>query len=183
MTPAPHRATRRSVALAILLIVLLALIQPRLGTYRGRVIDADSGRPITGAVIALLWCKSPLVGMDRVEQFHAAKEVATNSDGRFAVTMMYPIDWNPFTSVRQPPDLAIVAAGYQPINAIARRSLRGELSKGDGDIALRPVSPQAPRCGTIDRPCTNGTGLFAGCGPWTGKLPLVESAIRAEREK
>jgi hypothetical protein len=81
--------------------------------YHGQVIDAETNKPIEGAVFVVVWSKRPRVTMDGPEYFHNAKEVLTDIDGKFSVDASPGIDWDPFTVVRERA-IAIFKPGYAP---------------------------------------------------------------------
>jgi hypothetical protein len=82
--------------------------------YRGKVVDAETGQPLEGAVFVIVWTKKPLVTMDGPEYFHSATEALTDSKGEFSVDGSPGVDWNPFTYVRNHPSIAIFVPGYGP---------------------------------------------------------------------
>jgi hypothetical protein len=86
----------------------------RAETYRGKVVDADTGEPLEGAVFVVVWYKKPLITMDGPTDFHDAKEVLTDAKGEFSLDGSPAIDWNPFTSVSKSPAIAIFKPGYGP---------------------------------------------------------------------
>ena len=58
------------------------LLRAAAGTYRGRVLDAGTGRPIPDAVVVILWQRldDEIAGLRRLV---TALETFTNSDGEF----------------------------------------------------------------------------------------------------
>lgn len=82
--------------------------------YQGRVVDEETGQPLTGAVVTVVWYKSPIVAMDGGRDFHSAQETLADSDGKFSLVVSPGIDWNPFTYIRAEPDIAIYQPGYEP---------------------------------------------------------------------
>jgi hypothetical protein len=67
----------KSIRLALITVVLGALILSGFGppsvswaqTYRGRVLDADTGEPLEGAVFVITWHKKPFMTMDGPQYF------------------------------------------------------------------------------------------------------------------
>jgi hypothetical protein len=104
----------------ILLLVLLAAslaIAPRADAaeaYHGTVIDAETKKPIEGAVVVVVWYRKPVVSMDGPQYFHNAFEVLTDVEGKFSITADPGIDWNPLTFVLRRPSIAIFKPGYGP---------------------------------------------------------------------
>ena len=83
-------------------------------TYRGKVLDAETGQPLEGAVVVIAWSKKPRIRMNGPEYFHSAKEGLTDARGEFSVDGSPGIDWNPFTYVVDNPAIAIYMPGYGP---------------------------------------------------------------------
>lgn len=92
---------------------------PGADLYHGTVIDEETGQPISGAVVTVIWYKSPILYMDRTRPFHSAQETVTGSDGKFALLASPEIDWNPFTYVRKPPDVIIYKSEYAPLTPVS----------------------------------------------------------------
>jgi uncharacterized membrane protein len=53
-------------------------------TYHGKVVDAETGEPLKGAVVAVVWHKKPILAMGGINYFHNARETLTDSEGRFS---------------------------------------------------------------------------------------------------
>jgi hypothetical protein len=83
-------------------------------TYRGKVVDAETGQPLEGAVFVIVWEKKPALSMNGYRDFHSAKEALTDANGEFSVDGSPGIDWNPFTYVVKTPSIAIFMPGYGP---------------------------------------------------------------------
>src|SRR5438552_10149675 len=43
-------------------------------TYHGTVVDAETGTPLQGASVTVVWVKRPVIAMDGPEYFHEARE-------------------------------------------------------------------------------------------------------------
>jgi hypothetical protein len=83
-------------------------------TYRGKVVDAETGQPLEGAVVVIVWEKKFFLGGDSPQYFHSAKEVLTDAKGEFSVDGSPGFNWNPFTYLRDEPSIAIFMPGYGP---------------------------------------------------------------------
>jgi hypothetical protein len=77
-------------------------------------VDAETGQPLEGAVLVIVWDKKPFITMDGPEYFHSAKEVLTDAKGEFSVDGSPGIDLNPFTYITKNPSVAIFMPGYGP---------------------------------------------------------------------
>ena len=84
--------------------------------YHGQVVDAETGKPIEGAVVVVEWHKKPRVAMDGINYFHNARETLTDAEGKFVLDSSPGIDWNPFTYILDPGIIAFYP-GYQPFTA------------------------------------------------------------------
>jgi hypothetical protein len=82
--------------------------------YRGKVVDAETGQPLEGAVFVIVWSKHTAISIDGGTIFHSAKEGLTDAKGEFAVDGSPGIDWNPFTYVLGNPNIVIYMPGYGP---------------------------------------------------------------------
>jgi hypothetical protein len=82
--------------------------------YRGKVVDAETGQPLEGAVFVIVWNKKPGITMNGPQYFHSAREALTDAKGEFSVDGSPGIDWNPFTYIVKNPSVAIFMPGYGP---------------------------------------------------------------------
>ena len=85
--------------------------------YHGQVVDEETGQPLVGAIITVIWSKAPLVHLASPRYFQSAQETVTDSQGKFELLVSPGIDWNPFTFVSKEPDIVIYQAGYEPVHA------------------------------------------------------------------
>ena len=70
------------------------------GPYRGKVIDAETKKPIAGAVVLVYWQRlAPGIGHGPAEGFLDAEEVLTDSNGEFVVGKNPPASLIPGTWV------------------------------------------------------------------------------------
>lgn len=104
-------------AIAVLfLLILLSFGQVREAwgdDYHGQVVDAETGKPIEGAVVVVEWHKKPRVAIGGINYFHNAREALTDADGKFVLDSSPGIDWNPFTYVQEP-RIIVFYPGYRP---------------------------------------------------------------------
>ena len=107
---------------AVFLILLASLVstgpvQPLSAAdlYHGQVVDEETGQPLVGAVITVIWSKAPLVHLASPRYFQSAQETVTDSQGKFELLVSPGVDWNPFTFVINEPEIVIYQPGYEPV--------------------------------------------------------------------
>ncbi len=105
-------------------------------TYHGTVVDEETGKPLEGAVIVVIWHKKPMISMDAPEYFHDAKETLTDSEGRFRLDASPAIDWNPFTVINEP-NVVIFQPGYEPFALLRTLTRHGFHTFEDVDNAFQ----------------------------------------------
>jgi hypothetical protein len=81
--------------------------------YHGQVVDAETGKPIEGAVVVVEWHKKPRIAMGGINYFHNARETLTDAEGKFSLDSSPGIDWNPFTFILSPRIITFYP-GYRP---------------------------------------------------------------------
>lgn len=118
------------IAAKLLLVACFSLVtsfyEPRsveAATYSGKVVDAETGEPLKGAVIAVIWHKKAILSMNGGWSFHNAKETLTDAEGRFSLDASEGINWNPLTIV-QLPAVIIFQPGYGPLSPSTPRGYR-----------------------------------------------------------
>jgi hypothetical protein len=79
-------------------------------------VDEETGEPISGAVVTVIWYDSPLIHMANPRNFRNAHETVTQNDGSFSLWTWPGIDFNPLKVVMSPPDVIIYKAGYAPLS-------------------------------------------------------------------
>lgn len=77
------------------------------GPFEGRVVDADTGAPIEGAVVFVEWIVHHMWERD---SFFDTAEVRTDTLGRFAVPKKW--SWNPWRTMGLDSRVIILKAGY-----------------------------------------------------------------------
>ena len=99
---------------AILLALFVAYIIVRFPScYEGKVVDADTGKPIEGIVVLLFWFYATLPHVDSREYFDAV-ETITDKNGIFK-TKRRKIDLNPLSDEGRP-YIMIFKSGYKAID-------------------------------------------------------------------
>lgn len=105
--------------LGLSLAILCALNEPlsaRAEPYHGQVVDEETGEPLEGAGITVIWYRVPylykeyIIKQDR--RFQSAQETLTDASGRFSLEVSPGIDWHPLTHVLNEPYIVIFKPGY-----------------------------------------------------------------------
>lgn len=91
---------------AILLIAVIFTSTSCSAGMTGTVVDAETGKPIEGAVVLVEWTKTKgkWLGLPSTESYHVIEKV-TDKQGRFSVPKIRGISVNP-------PDITIYKKGY-----------------------------------------------------------------------
>jgi hypothetical protein len=55
------------------------------GPYRGRVLDAETGKPLAGVVVVAVWRRDRVRPLQMKSEHYAAREALTNADGEFVI--------------------------------------------------------------------------------------------------
>lgn len=117
------RKKYRLLVLALLFLILiiasniLGCVPHHDGHYKGKVIDADTGKPIEGVVVAAHWVIEPFVHSERICD---AKETITDKNGEFELPRCSCIShpfaelYKPYVVVFKPGYLAYPPLGAEP---------------------------------------------------------------------
>ena len=82
----------------------------------GKVVDEETGVPLAGAVVTIIWYDSQIIHMANTRSFENSQETVTDYDGSFSLWIWPGISFNPFTMVLTPPHAIIYKAGYAPLS-------------------------------------------------------------------
>ncbi|MEE8349411.1 MAG: carboxypeptidase-like regulatory domain-containing protein [Acidobacteriota bacterium] len=96
------------------------------GVYQGKIQDLESGRPIEGAVIMVMWTRVSL-GAHPVETYHDVQETLSDSEGNFTLPGTWGLTFPLVTGVKEP-----VFVIFRPHYAAFR---------GSWDARLSPAGP------------------------------------------
>ncbi len=55
------------------------------GPYRGRVLDAETGKPLASVVVVVVWRRDRVMPFHSKSEHYAAREALTNADGEFVI--------------------------------------------------------------------------------------------------
>ncbi len=108
-----HRLALRSVC--VVGVLLGSLLAPgadaaeKWGPFRGRIVDVETGEPIPGAAILVVWYEAVHTLAQTNEKFFDAREAKADVEGRFEISRLSP----PFFGFRIfPPGFTYFAPGY-----------------------------------------------------------------------
>lgn len=120
---------KKSVWITLILIMLSQIACSKEVTFHGKVVDADTLKPIKGALVLAIWRKTRAVLITSTTDFKEAKETLTDKNGEWSITgpegdenkaipsLLYYIGvW-----VTQDPEIIIYKPGY-------RKGIRGGFS-------------------------------------------------------
>lgn len=100
------------------------------GPYRGTIVDAETKKPLAGAVVLAIWFRETIVlvaAHGPAVDYHDSLEVLADSGGEFVVPQKTHA--TPFGKIREP-DFVVYYPGYAPYP-----SLKAQPQGGDVDIA------------------------------------------------
>jgi hypothetical protein len=151
-------------------------------TYHGKVLDAETGKALEGAVFVIIWFKKPMVSMDGPQYFHNAKETLTDVNGEFSIDGSPGIDFNPFTYVVDRPIIAIFKPGYGPFPTgyVRDKPLKETLAAMEKEGAVIKM----PNLKTSEelRKYTDRVSMWIPDVP-SEKVPILIKLINVQRDK
>ena len=159
------------------------------GDYHGTAIDADTGEPIEGAAVTVVWKRRPFITMDGPRYFHNAKEALTDKEGNFSVDSSPGIDWSPFTYRLKEPHIVIFKPGYGPY-PVEHVSPRYDLKTSRerlldfpelNVLLLKGTTVKLRRLKTEEelKRFTSPGSLWLGKIPW-GRIPILMRLINIQ---
>ena len=110
------------------------------GSYRGKVIDAETLQPIEGAVVLGVWWKAYHGAGGVVHEYYDARETVTNKNGEFTLLGMGP---RAVTHLEKM-DIVIFKVGYEEVGLTSWESLKDAIYyrdrvKWEGNKAIIPL--------------------------------------------
>jgi hypothetical protein len=103
----------------------------RRAPYYGKVVDAESGAPLVGAVVVAVWTRRVVYPLHANSVFHDACEVLTDTSGRFVVDAR-KIEASPSRGL-EPPTFIVFFPGYSAHGALGAHVTSGTpFLRGDG---------------------------------------------------
>ena len=110
------------------------------GPFHGQVVDAETGQPITGAHVMVLWVREP-PSLHVTERFYDAQETVTNTDGRFELARKTRL----LTAFVRRPEVAVFALGYM-MQAPEVTPAGGRPYVDPTVVRMRPLKTREERC-------------------------------------
>ncbi|MGH7795891.1 MAG: hypothetical protein ACREQ2_13540 [Candidatus Binatia bacterium] len=178
---------RRALFVVVLVAVLsLGFVSPGLvcaKTYHGQLVDAETGEPLEGAVVVVVWHTEPRIAMDPPEYFHDAKEALTDAQGKFRLEASPAINWNPFMAIKDP-NIVIFKPGYEPFALLRTLTRQGFKSFEDVDQALRKgTTIKLPKLKTTEQTRKFADASAMGIGDLSvEKVPNLTRLLNIQRK-
>lgn len=188
----PCRALGFALAIALTALGCSAAVDPSIGNdmllrgyhgpYVGRVVDAQTRRPLEAAVVVAMWERTtftfPLQGHPNVV-LYAVRETLTDADGRFVIDAKDVERHAPGRTYR--PVFQVYYPGYFPLGHLTFRSKGGFGSPGGfSDPVNREFEVGLPHATTREDRIRAVGGVDAGLVPYA-KVPLLLRYINQER--
>jgi hypothetical protein len=137
------------------------------GPFRGQFVDAETGEPIPGAVVLVVWWKEEGLFHSQ-RRFYDAREGVSDAQGRFEVPRLSP----PFFSFSiQPRQMLFFAPGYKYDSL--------SLTPPDGEEFVNPTVLKMRRLKTREERIENQR-RYPPSIP-ARKMPLLLEALNRER--
>ena len=103
----------------------------RWGSFRGQVVDVETGQPIAGAVALAIWWEVVPSLVHGTQKFYDAREALTGPDGRFEIPRLSVPPWQlgvqpqrsislPRATLLTPISSHLRMGNYSPIPPLAR---------------------------------------------------------------
>ncbi|OFW14966.1 MAG: hypothetical protein A3F70_13995 [Acidobacteria bacterium RIFCSPLOWO2_12_FULL_67_14] len=133
--------TRASLCLVALLVMAGCRTGPeQWGSFRGRVVDAETEKPIAGAHVMVMWVRER-PALHLTESFFDAQETVTDLDGRFEIPRQRRI----LTAWVTGPAVSVFAPGYLMLEP--KVTPPGGLAYVDPTVVrMRPLTTLEERC-------------------------------------
>ena len=151
--------------------------QPR-GPYRGQVVDADTQKPLAGAVVAAYWVRERIYPFHAARERYAVREVVTGGDGRFVLDARDIEENAPKRTLH--PEFRIFVPGYgaYPGQQLQPHGFTGGIFWGSGGtVELPRLESRQDRIRNMRRVDPND---------WSerpfAELPRLTEAFNRERE-
>lgn len=133
----------RGVVLMLLLTLLAGCRSGRQqwGPFRGLVVDAETGKPIAGAHVMVMWERDNPNPVHWTQSFYDAQETVTDANGRFEI----PRERRVLTVLVSEPRFGAFAPGYLPETEEVTPT-GGRLYVDPTILKMRPLKTREERC-------------------------------------
>ena len=148
--------------------------------YQGKIIDADTGKPIEKVVVLGVWSKAYPTPGGAAHEFYDAREAVTDKNGEFTIPGMGLLILSNIESMR----VLIFKAGYEYLglwswkpfieNAIPNKNIQWE-----GDMAIIPLKKLSMK----ERMKVGDPGWTLPAKIPDGKIRLTLSEINTDRKE
>ena len=173
------------ITVLLLLVVSCGLFNQLLagGPYKGKVIDAETKKPLEGAVVLAVWQRVSAGVVQKAYGFLDAEEVLTDSNGQFVIGKDSPVSWIPGTWVYGP-DITIFYPGYgfYPRYHVSPSMPLGGTERVLEMMANEEVVFELPRLKTMDERVKVQRGVISSDVP-DEKMPNLIRLLNLERQK
>jgi hypothetical protein len=106
------------------------------GPYEGRILEADTGKPIEGAVVLAVWYKERPTVAGAMSTYYDARETVTDKNGNFSVPGM---GLEILSSVAVP-SILVFKAGYEYMGLWAWQAFKNAAKvRWEGEKAVIPI--------------------------------------------
>lgn len=110
------------------------------GPFQGRVVDAETGQPIAGAHVMVLWIREP-PSLHYTQWFYDAQETVTDADGRFDI----PRETRLLTAWVREPAVSVFAPAYL-MQAPEVTPAGGQRYVDSTVVRMRPLKTREEQC-------------------------------------
>ena len=167
------------VILGLILVLLFVVVYPPRyeDTYRGQVVEAETGAPIAGAVVLGVWDREYLTVAGGVDRFYKAREVLTDTNGDFTLPGMGLLVMSNIV----PANIVIFKAGYEYLGpyyweTLTAGQIMGQRIRWEGEKAIIPLKKP-----TLEERKKRFTGL-AGSFPQEKQKLLIRELNKEDVE-
>lgn len=172
------RVPLRTIALVVSLSVAGAVLTapPSEARFQGTVVDGDTGEPLEGAVVVVIWYRSAVIALDSSTVIHKAAEWVTGSRGDFSADDSAPLLLFGFKQR----EVMIFKPGYHKLAKVThdhRTPLFAESVIRLGKI--RTLWDARQRSDTTHFICAPGVGVHDFCVP-EARLPKLMRLLTVE---
>ncbi len=111
------------------------------GPFRGQVVDEDSGMPIAGANVMVLWIREP-PNFHFTQWFYDAQETVTDESGRFELRRQTRL----LTAFVNEPGVGVFVPGYLMLAPEVTPRSNGRRYVDPTVIRMRPLKTREEQC-------------------------------------